>query len=363
MARPYETQAHQLVSNMPDGLPLFSKTEYPLVSVIDALLKIPASVSANFNVLIWADNKNRIVTEPHGRTTVEREVGYSTKEEAFINELSERGNRWRYEKVSDHSDLAAELQKKQFDALVIIGEDLRALALKAVHYLDRILYGPKTVILGFHKRDLNSAYLYGVWSYLKSRGRLHLLRNFAHLNSSPSNPKYLPVIFEKQAADLSVPIWVLEPERITDRHVLQLFHSQVQEGQYLDYKQIGCLRDLKSTKDLLKDFCAMANRGGGIILIGIKENDGRPVLPIRLGLQNVPKSDKELTRLGQMRTSAFGATGPEISTGTVQVMRKCILFIKVFGNVGAPVRPPPSKPADDKYPFRDNQMTAWLPIN
>jgi hypothetical protein len=271
---------------MSNGLPLFNKTEYPLVSVIDALLKMPASVSANFNVLIWADDKNRIVTEPHGRTTIEREVGYSTKEEAFINELCERGNRWRYEKVSDHSDLTAKLQKQQFAVLVIIGEDLRALVLKAAHYLDRIPYGPKTVILGFHKRDLNSSYLYGVWSYLKSRGRLHLLRNLA-----------------------------------------------------------------------------MANRGGGLIFIGIKDNDGRPLLPIRTGLQNVSKSDRELCRLGQMKSSAFGVTGPEISMGAVQILQKYILFIKVFGNVGTPVRPPTSKPGDDKYPFRDNQMTAWHAID
>jgi hypothetical protein len=54
---------------MPKGVPLFNRTEYPLVSVIDALPKIPASASANFNVLVWADGKNRIITESHGRIT------------------------------------------------------------------------------------------------------------------------------------------------------------------------------------------------------------------------------------------------------------------------------------------------------
>ena len=285
---------------MSNGTPLFNKTDYPLASVVDTLLNLPGSTSGEFNILIWADNKNRIVTEPRGRAFIEYEVGYSSKEEAFLIELGERGERWRYEKVFYHSDVANWLQKKRFDALLIMGEDLRALALKAVHYLDKVPQGPKTVILGFPKRDLNSSYLYGVWSYLRSRHRLHLMRNFAYLNSSKSNLKYLPIIFEKPETDFSVPIWKVEPERITDKHILNLFHTQVPEGQYLDYKRTDCLKK-GNTKDLLKDMCAMANKGGGIMLIGIKEIDGRPLTPISLGLQNVSKPDKELTRLGQIK--------------------------------------------------------------
>jgi hypothetical protein len=193
--------------------PLFSKTDYPLVSVVDKLLKHPASSSARFNILIWADNRDRIVSEPRGREFLEYEVGYSSREEAFINEIGERGQRWRYEKVFYDSDVANWLQRKDFDALVIVGEDLRTLALKAVHYLDKIPQGPKTVILGFPKRDLDSSYLYGVWSYLRSRHRLHLMRNFAYLNSSKSNPKYLPIIFENPTIDLSMTFTTESAER------------------------------------------------------------------------------------------------------------------------------------------------------
>lgn len=148
---------------MPKGHPLFGKKEYPLFSVVDRLLDLPGAKSGKFNILIWADNRNRIETDPYGRTSLDYELGYSSKEEAFLNELALRGDRWRYEKVFDASDVANSFQKKHFDALVIIAEDLRALALKAVHYLDKIPQGPRTVILGFPKRDLDSSYLYGVW--------------------------------------------------------------------------------------------------------------------------------------------------------------------------------------------------------
>jgi hypothetical protein len=91
---------------MPKGRPLFSKRDYPLASVVDKLLDLPASTSGNFNILIWTDNRNQVVTEPRGRTFLEYEVGYSSKEEAFILELGERGQRWRYEKVFYDSDVA-----------------------------------------------------------------------------------------------------------------------------------------------------------------------------------------------------------------------------------------------------------------
>lgn len=106
----------------------------------------------------------------------------------------------------------------------------------------------------------------------------------------------------------------------------------------------------------------MANKGGGIILIGIREKNGQPLMPISLGLQGVSKPDKELTRLGQLRTSAFGPSGPEVLTGFVEVRQKYVIYIKIFENVGPPMRPPPGDPGNGRYPVRDNQMTAWHPL-
>jgi hypothetical protein len=151
------------------------------------------------------------------------------------------------------------------------------------------------------------------------------MKDFAYLNSSKSNPKYLPIVFENPTIDLSVPIWKIEPEQITEKHIINLFQVGLHEGQHLDYKRAECLKK-GNNEDLLKDMCAMANKGGGIILIGIKETDGRPLMPISLGLQGVSKPDKELTRLGQIRTSAFGTSGPEVSTGFLEVRQKLILY-------------------------------------
>jgi hypothetical protein len=60
-----------------------------------------------------------------------------------------------------------------------------------------------------------------------------------------------------------------------------------------------------------------------------------------------------------MRTSAFGTSGPEVLTGFVEVRQKHIIYIKIFENVGTPMRPPHGDAGNDKYPLRDNQMTAW----
>ena len=153
-----------------------------------------------------------------------------------------------------------------------MGEGLSNLALKAVHYLEKIEAGPKTVIIGFHNRAFHPAEFYGVWRYLESCGRLHLLRNFAHLLTSRSNRKYLPVIYERKIIDPTIPIWECDFEDIADQHILRLFTEQIEEGQHLDYKREDSLTDKKARKGLLKDFCAMANSGGGVLLIGIKES-------------------------------------------------------------------------------------------
>jgi hypothetical protein len=59
-----------------------------------------------------------------------------------------------------------------------------------------------------------------------------------------------------------VPIWKIEAEQIAEKHILHLFQAGVHEGQYLDYKRADILKK-GNTKELLKDICAMANKGGG----------------------------------------------------------------------------------------------------
>jgi hypothetical protein len=54
--------------------------------------------------------------------------------------------------------------------------------------------------------------------------------------------------------------------------IQQLIAAQLHEDQTLEFK-----RELGSNKEIAKDICAFANSQGGLILYGIREEDGRPV--------------------------------------------------------------------------------------
>jgi Schlafen, AlbA_2 len=127
----------------------------------------------------------------------------------------------------------------------------------------------------------------------------------AYLNSSPSNRKFLPVIYDKQCFDPNQPIWQVSLDQIVKDHILSLFSRGVEEGDNIDYKEIGCLSSKANTTELLKDFAAMANASGGIIIVGIRESDGRPIHPLKVGLQNIPKLDQQINRLHQMISTRF----------------------------------------------------------
>jgi hypothetical protein len=239
---------------------------------------------------------NRRVREPdqEGQSVAEREFGYSTKEQLFLNECISRGDRWRHDVVSDHSAITDSLQKEQYQAVVICGEDLNSLASRAIYYFDRIPIGPKTVILAFQNRPIEPSHLYRLWSFLKGQNRLHLLKNMAYLNSSPSCRKYLPVIYDKQSFDPKEPIWHIALDQIIKDHILALFSGGVEEGEKIDYKESGCLSSKADTAELLKDFAAMANASGGIIIIGIRDSDGRPAHPLKAGLQSIRNVDQQI---------------------------------------------------------------------
>jgi predicted HTH transcriptional regulator len=167
------------------------------------------------------------------------------------------------------------------------------------------------------------------------------------------------VIHEREIVDLTVPIWETDFWGITDQHILRLISERVEEGQHLDYKQAESLTDKKVRKGLLKDFCAMANSGGGILLIGFKEDEGRPVGPSKGGLQNISKPDKHIMSLTQVLNTEFGKLGPQFEMRSVEVMRKIVVLAKIFPTVIGPVRPKEGDPDLSKYPFRKGRITAW----
>jgi len=63
----------------------------------------------------------------------------------------------------------------------------------------------------------------------------------AYLNSSRSNRKFLPVIYDKQRFDPKVAIWDVALDEVISDHIHHLFVRGVEEGDRIDYKESGCL--------------------------------------------------------------------------------------------------------------------------
>jgi Putative DNA-binding domain len=342
----------------PQGNPLFGKRDYPLISTVDALIALSETVkSYPFRFLLWTEDRKGFQQYHEGRSVAEVEVGYSTKEHLFFAECTSRGDRWWYDIVSEHSSLWDYLRKQQYQALVLCGEDLVTLASRAIYYFDRVPLGPKTVILAFQNRLIEHSHLHRLWSFLKGQNRLHLLKNLAYLNSSRT-PKFLPVIYDKPSFDPTQPIWNVAIEQITKDHIHNLFGRGIEEGENIDYKQSGCLSSKADIAELLKDFAAMANATGGIIIVGIRETDGRPSYPIKPALQSIPNVDRQINRLHQLISTHFGEVAPKVEIRSLEVLTKRLLLIKVFQSV-EPVGTKKKPSGDVQFPMRSGRITVW----
>lgn len=270
----------------------------------------------------------------------------------------ERGERWRSDVVFSHSAISESLQKEKYNAVVIAGEDLVSLAHRAIHYFDRIPLGPKKVILAFHSRPLDPAHLYRLWCFLKARNRLNLFKNLAYLNTLRSNRKFLPVIHDKQGFNPKVPIWDVALNELTSDHIRHLFVRGIEESERIDYKGSGCLSSKSDMRELLKDFAAMANASGGIIIVGIREENGQPIQPMRTGLQSVRSVDQQINRLYQFLFANFGETAPKVEIRSLEVLSKRLLLVKIFK--GAQLVGGKRKPDGwIEYPVRTGRITTW----
>jgi len=151
-----------------------------------------------------------------------------------------------------------------------------------------------------------------------------------------------------------------DPKQYPLRSVAErLFNSEKEEDDHLDYKDKRCLKG-KGAEDLMYDFCAMANAEGGIIIIGVREENGYPTKPITRGLQSITSPDKELNRVDQMRNSKFGLTGPDIDVRSIRVRGKRLLLIKVHPSVTEPVGLR-NKQGRQEYPIRQGRIKTWQP--
>jgi predicted HTH transcriptional regulator len=116
-------------------------------------------------------------------------------------------------------------------------------------------------------------------------------------------------------------------------HIHHLFVQGIEEGDRIDYKESGCLSSGADIRELLKDFAAMANASGGIIIIGIRESNGRPIQPIKAGLQSVRNVDQQSNRLHQLISTHFGEVAPKVETTSLEVVNKRLLLVKAFKGV------------------------------
>lgn len=338
---------------------MFGQRDYPLNSAVDVLIALSKTVESHpLRFLLWTEDRKGFQEYREGRSIVEVEFGYSTKEQLFFNECTSRGDRWRYDIVSEHATLWGFLRKEQYQVVVICGEDLISLASRAIYYFDRVPLGPKTVILAIYNRLIELSHLDRLWSFLKGQNRLHLLKNLAYLNSSPSNRKFLPVIYDRQSFDPNQVIWQVPLDQIIKDHILLLFSRGVEEGDNLDYKEIGCLSSRPDTTELLKDCAAMANASGGIILVGIRESDGRPIHPAKVGLQNVRKPDQQINRLLQMISTRFEEAASNVKIRSLEVLGKELLLIRVFHSI-EPMGGKKTPTGHMEYPVRSGRITIW----
>jgi predicted HTH transcriptional regulator len=109
----------------------------------------------------------------------------------------------------------------------------------------------------------------------------------------------------------------------------------------------------------LKDFAAMANASGGILIIGIRDADGRPLLPLKSGLQSVRNVDQQINSLHQLVSTHFGEVPPKLEMRSIGVLNKRLLLVKVFKGaefVGGKKKPDGSI----EYPIRRGRITEWI---
>jgi hypothetical protein len=102
----------------------------------------------------------------------------------------------------------------------------------------------------------------------------------------------------------------------------------------------------------------MANASGGIIVVGIRESNGRPIHPLKVGLQNIAKPDQQINRLHQMISTRFEKVASNVKIKSLEVLARRLLLIKVFQSVG-PVGGKKTPTGHMEYPVRSGRITIW----
>src|SRR5262249_38926111 len=224
--------------------------------------------------------------------------------------------------------------------------------------LDSIGDGPKTLLLEFDATQWDEAESYAVWPYLNRTGHFHFLRQFVHLTTRMTHRKYLPAATKTRVTQ-SVPIWEIASQQINADHIERLFTGQVEEGGRLDYKRAAALSEKKELAKLAERICAFANSKGGTIAIGIIEVDGRPLLLIAKGLQNVPNPDQGINRILQ-KLSATPYETPDVEARTVTLRSRTVVILQIGESIGKHCGVTLGADRKLRIPVRRDRITDWL---
>lgn len=312
---------------MIDDLPIYGPREYSIDLACDRLRDVAAIPgTSRFKILLWTNEKG-FYMEKRGWGEQEVEYGYYRREEDFLNEILQKGNRWRHERAVNPDQLMDHLKKERFDAVVILGSSPALLVRKAVFY-QKYPFGPKTVLLEFEKKAWESTDPFSIWHYLELNGQQHLMHNFVHLVARKGQRKFLPVAYDRKI-DWNINIADIPASKLAPAHIEQLFSLRTEEGQRLDYKRAAAVAEGKHVDRLIDRICGMANTAGGSIVIGIAESDGSPQLPISTGLENVAKPDSAIMRIQQKLFAKFGADRPDVEFRTLNVKGSNVIVLQI----------------------------------
>jgi len=137
--------------------------------------------------------------------------------------------------------------------------------------------------------------------------------------------------------------------------------SDAAEGEDLDYKQAHYRPDDRGREELAKDIAAFANHLGGLLIIGMAENNGVP--------SKVLDVDLDDARLRHIRQVIVSNTAPPVPYEPITVHNPAapgtgFLLLAVPRSPAGPhaVTAPASRPSKDtlRYPRRGGSRTEWL---
>ncbi|MGB8644452.1 MAG: ATP-binding protein [Anaerolineae bacterium] len=115
----------------------------------------------------------------------------------------------------------------------------------------------------------------------------------------------------------------LPANAITYKRILEFVEEHLDETAVLEYKEIGVSNKEKAFREVLETIAAMANTDGGIILFGVREENGKAK-----DITGVDPQDQDPIR-DKCNSLLQPAFVPEIIPVTEPATNKCVLVIRI----------------------------------